>query len=78
MLSNEDIMNLLNLISLNWDRLSRSGQDVATDLFDDADKGMSFGRFRMYLIDLCWDFDRMGVDLQREMQHASKQLGFEI
>lgn len=77
-MSNEDIMNLLNLISLNWDRLSRSGQSIADELFDDLDNGMSFGKLRKYLMDLCWDFDRMGVDLQREMQHASKQLGFEI
>lgn len=77
-MSNKDIMNLLNLIIRDWDRLSRSGQDVATDLLDDAEKGMSMHRFKAYLMDLCWDFDRLGKDLQREMQHASKQLGFEI
>jgi len=77
-MSNEDIINLVNLIIRDWDRLGRSGQSIADDMFDDLDNGMSFGKLRKYLMDLCWDFDRMSFDLQREMQHASKQLGFEI
>ena len=77
-MSNEEIINLLNLISWDWDRLSRSGQSVASEMFDDLENGVPFTKFKKYLMDLCWDYDRMSSGLQQEMQYAAKQLGFEL